>query len=317
MKVAVVIVNWNGWRDCIECIESLDASVSANVCRVLIVDNGSTDDSVEQLGRFFRRKGGHFKVVPAQRARSSEGYADCLDLSYVVIQSDRNRGFAAGNNLGIALALSIPETRYVFLLNNDTHASGDAIEMLVAHAEKVADSGVIGSTLVEGGGSVLIAGGYSYNWLLTINRPQLLEQQPQGRRDYLAGAAMFVPIKVFQKCGLLCEDYFLYYEEIEFALRARREGFSLLWCPESVIVHKRGRSAGTSADLARRSTLSEYHSSLSCLRFTRKTHPGMFWCVALLRLLLKVFQTLTHGQPRLLGAVMKAYRDYWAEGRQA
>jgi GT2 family glycosyltransferase len=303
-RTAVVVLNWNGWPDTLECLASLRPAVEGRLARVIVVDNASTDPSVLRIGEWLRAAGGSVAVVADGEALPAQ------PSDYTLIRSGRNGGFAAGNNLGIALALAMG-VEYVFLLNNDATVEAESIPALVACADQDPAAAIIGSTLIEEGGQIKIAGGARYNRLLTISKRALAAQgNRRGQMNYVAGAAMFIRAEALRKVGLLDEDYFLYFEELDLTERVTAAGFRIGWCAESIVYHQRGRSAGSRSGVhSRKSSLSEYHSNLSCLIFTHKFYPRLFWLAAPIRFLLKLAHHLLSFRPALVVPLVRAYHD--------
>jgi GT2 family glycosyltransferase len=232
---------------------------------------------------------------------------------FAFIHANRNGGYASGNNLGIRLALSLPGTEYIFLLNNDTTIEGVCLSRLVARARSDPKIGIVGSILVEGDGRYRIAGG-KYNPLLTVNRLAIAAaDSTRVDIDYVSGAALFVRAAVLRQIGLLDEAYFLYFEELDLARRAQAAGYTVTWCPDSIVHHKRG--ASTHDDSGRttstKSFASEYHSNLSCLIFTAKFHPHLLWLAATMRFFLKIAHSIFRLKVILLLPLVLAYRDYF------
>ena len=129
--------------------------------------------------------------------------------------------------------------------------------------------------------------------------------------DFVTGAAAFIRATALRQVGLFCEDYFLYFEELDFCRRISKVGFRISWCPESYVYHEAGRSAGSRSQAStRKSSLAEYHSNLSCLIFMRKFHPRLLWLAATVRFFLKIAHQLIHLEPYLLLPLVQAYRDY-------
>lgn len=311
-RVAVVVLNWNGWRDSVICLNSLRPVVTARVARIIVVDNASTDDSVAKLREWLRAGGCDSVELTENEILADSGGRSNVQSDYVILHAVRNSGYAAGNNLGIHFALGLAETEYVFVLNNDTRVEPDCIPRLAAHADRDPAIGIVGPTVVEDHGKLRIAGGNKYSLLLTKSTPAIAA--PHSRQadiDYVAGAAQFIRATALRRVGLLSEDYFLYFEELDFTRRVTKAGFKISWCPDSIIHHECGRATG-SRSLAnkRKSALAEYHSNLSCLIFLHKFHPRLLWLAAPTRFMLKILHDLLHRQPALVIPLVRAYRDY-------
>ena len=169
-------------------------------------------------------------------------------------------------------------------------------------------------------GRVQAAGGCRYNPLTTVLTPHLggrLLGEAQDTRgepelDYVYGASMFLPRKLLERTGLLNEEHFLYYEELDLCSRARSAGFALRWCRGSVVRHAGGSSVGRAGR-----ALACYHENLSTLVYTRNHHPGLLPLAAAIRLAGKSAALAVRGQWRLFGPLARAYIDFLAERRQA
>jgi GT2 family glycosyltransferase len=208
--VFVVILNTNGWEHTLACVASLDALHYPNY-RVIVVDNGSEDGS------------------PA-RIRDARP-----DVN--LIEAGENRGFSAGNNIGVRHALA-HGAEFVWLLNNDTTVETDALTVLVAEASKDPQIGIVGSAVYFGrdSGRLQAWGGGTVGWSLSTGRFDDSPTPPESV-DYIMGASMLIRREVFETVGLLDESYFIYFEDIDFCRRAMSRGWKLAVAPESVVHH--------------------------------------------------------------------------------
>lgn len=255
-KVFIILVNWNGWQDTIECLQSLEVLDYPNK-EVVLVDNGSTDQSVQKI-----------------RAEYP---------GITLIESKENRGFAGGNNLGINYAMK-KDANYFWLLNNDTVVEKNALSALVERMENNPAIGICGSKLIyyHQRDTVQVLGGGSYNKWLGIPRnfgegqPVSLpinQKQIEQELDFIIGASMLVSRKFLDEVGLLSEDYFLYYEEIDWGIRAG-DNFLLGFAPESIVYHKEGASTGASnRNKNSKSRLSDYYLVKNRFKLTLKFYP--------------------------------------------
>lgn len=270
--VYVVLVNWCGAEDSIACIQSL-AHLKGNVPKVIVCDNGSTDDSWDRLQAY----------VSSQ---------SCLDVQ--LIQTGANLGFAGGNNVGLRVAMSDPEMKFVWVLNNDTEVTPEALSSLLAYMETHSDVGICGSTLLYMDDPSLVqAVGGQYNAWLGTSRHVLGHQKyskaicasiDTASFDYVVGASMFVRRSVLEQVGLLSEDYFLYCEEIDWATRMKRQmpDMKLGYAPASVVYHKEGASTGANDRGGKTySYFADYFFITSRIRFARKFFPIQRWTVQL------------------------------------
>jgi hypothetical protein len=320
-RTCAIILNWNRWRDTLECLESLCA-LKPGIKTIIVCDNGSSDGSRENIPLWAEKRYGAGSILKVD-------HNGCIpqnpsDHSFVYIQNQTNLGFAAGNNAGIRVALAIGGFDFIWILNNDTIADQRAVETLLAYAKAHLGVGIFGSTVVlaDRPGILQCAGGCRFNPLTTIYRPALggkrldavLSGRDLPRLDYIYGAAMLVRTEVFEKIGLFNEAYFLFYEEIDLCRRAQNAGFFLGWCPRSIIYHKNSRTVGRrgAAD-KKKIVLANYHENLSTLIFTKKFYPALLLFVLVFRLLGKLVFIAGRGDWYLIDPLLRAYRDFFRQ----
>lgn len=241
-KVFVVILNFNGKNILLDCLTSVFKSDYSNL-EIVVVDNNSTDESFEKARLSFSRS--HF------------------------IKNDENIGFSKGNNVGIRYALE-KFADYVFVLNNDTILEKTTISSLVKTAQENPLAGIISPLILNADNeSVWFAGG-KVQWRKMKNM-HLTKKSSNNiySSEYLSGCAMFIKKEVFKKVGLFDERFFLYYEDADFSLRAKKAGFGLLIDPVTTIQHLEQSTANDSKN---------YWLVLSGLLFFQ-IHSCTFWKV--------------------------------------
>jgi hypothetical protein len=321
--VAIILLNWNGWNDTIECLESV---FRMNYPRftVIVCDNASTDGSMEHIRAW---AGGRLNAScgsselsrlldppipkPVQLAimsRVEVGKRDTRDTSLVVIETGANLGFAGANNLGLQHALSQPGMQYFWLLNNDTVVEPDALSALIDAMEEDPQLGLCGSVLRDyhSPDCVLTLGGREYNRWTARSRPIKVPTRhgrPAVRLDYVEGASVLVRREFLETVGLMAEDYFLYFEEMDWVMRARGQ-FRWSYSPGSIVYHKEGASIGSHRNRRERSTLSDFFQSRNRLAFTWRFSPSLFPIVLMSVAATAVHRFLT-GHWRNAAAVVK------------
>lgn len=344
-KVYVVILNWNGWKDTIECLESVLRS-DVERYRVVVCDNDSQDDSFAHikawadgrldvaLPRNDRLRAFSFppleKPIPYveydRKTAESGGDPDQQEAGLVLIQTGSNLGFAGGNNVGLRYAMARGDFDYVWLLNNDTVIKPDALSQLVRRMQQVPSAGVCGSTLIYYAmpDKVQAWGGATYNkWLGTTRMLGAFSPVSESadcdgvesRLAYISGASMLVSRPFLQQIGLMGEDYFLYFEEIDWAMRAKGH-FQLCYAPRSYVFHKEGGSIGTNAvEPEKKSLTADYYGVRSRLRFTRHFFPLClpFIYLGLLPVLLN---RVRRRQWQRVGMILSLALGGWARPRQ-
>lgn len=295
----VILVNWNGWRDTLECLESLFISDSAEY-KVVVCDNGSSDDSIDRIqgwaeGKVIaecaRAEMCGFSSPPCPKPveytllkrKQIEGRWPPIDTPLVVIDCEENLGFAGGNNVGIALAEADERMGFVWLLNNDTVVAKDTLNTLIKKINSRSDYGMVGSTVCyyHQPEKVQAFGGARFFPLIGLSmhvgrffnkRRQVVEQKVERGFDYIMGASIFVSRQLLETVGKMSEEYFLYYEELDWALRARKQ-FRLAYAQDSVIYHKAGASIGSSNKAKSRSIISDFYLMSNRLKITDKFYP--------------------------------------------
>jgi hypothetical protein len=310
-KVYVIILNWNGWADTLECLESVFRMDYPNY-RVIVCDNNSHDGSLEKIrewaqGRLLAPSGNfaladsntpsHVKpisFVELDRSAADAGGLSGGEPPLILIKTGANLGFAGGNNVGLRYALARGDFEYAWLLNNDTIVKPDSLLALVARMEKSANVGICGSTLIyyHSPDRIQALGGSRYNrWrcrATPIGAMQAVDSridpgQIERDMDYVAGASMMVSRRFLQEVGLMREDYFLYFEEFDWARRARGR-FALAYAPASIVYHKEGGSIGTYA-AGRSSSLSIFYLQKNRIkfvsRFFKRYLPFLYLSIAL------------------------------------
>lgn len=320
IRVAVVVLNWNGWKDTVACLESLLPSLNRNA-QVIVCDNASSDDSLARLQDW---ASGHVKGGFVQYGRSeSQRGGSVDDPQLVMIQTGANLGFAGGNNVGIRYALA-RQHEYVWLLNNDTVVNERSLPALIERMQGDCSIGLCGSTLVYfdqpdvvqalGGAAYDLRRGTATHIGLGIGMDELPSlESVEAVMSYVIGASMLVSRAFLEAVGLMCEDYFLYFEEADWIGRANGR-FRLGWAPDSIVLHKEGASIGSS-HRSRPSALSLRYLYENRFRFTGRFHSTARWAVwrhacfeALVYLKRRDFEAASIVFRTLAGAVAGAYR---------
>ena len=267
-RVSIIILNWNGWRDTIECLESLYRITYPNY-DVIVVDNGSKDESIQKIKEYCEGKikveSKFFKYDPSNKPiRVFEIYEDNAkqgkfnkplyekfepDRRMILIKNKDNYGFAGGNNIGIKFALSVLNSDYVLLLNNDTVVDKMFLDELVKVAERKDSVGVVGPIIYFYDTPTVIqhTGGKINMW--TGRRKHVIQIDNNKSMniievDFVSGACLLVKKKVVEKVGLLDEEYFAYVEDVDWCFRIKQRGYTILSTPRSVIWHKVSMSTG-------------------------------------------------------------------------
>ncbi len=222
-SVHIVVLNWNGGADTVACLESLRRVVYPRLMTV-VVDNGSTDDSVERIAAAF-------PDVP-------------------VLRTGANLGYAGGNNVGIRYCLEHDAADFILLLNNDTVVDPAFVDELVQAAERHPDAGLFAPRIYfEARPTVRWYDGARWNPRISDFFHVGYDKEDDGSdeigaTDYASGCALFVRRDVLQRVGELDERYFLLFEEVDLCYRARRAGFGCVVVPRAKVWHKVSAAMG-------------------------------------------------------------------------
>ncbi|WP_299701033.1 glycosyltransferase family 2 protein [uncultured Pontibacter sp.] len=284
-KIYIILVNYNGWKDTIECLESLLQLRYTNK-QILVVDNNSPNGSLAHMldwakNRYNGRPKGFELIAEKNITEASSGEAEMI-----FIEAAQNAGFAAGNNLAIRFALRQHDFEFLWLLNNDTVVDADSLSELVMSAlsaiEKRENIGIWGSKLLfyhNRDKIQAIGGAFNLKTFTTSHIGENLPDRediaiPNIKQDYVIGASMFVSKAFIENVGLLNEDYFLYFEELDWAKRGELQGYGLGYVENSKVYHKEGQSIGSSTNGASKSALADYHGIRSKILFVKRFYPS-------------------------------------------
>ena len=308
-KTYIIIPNYTGgWKNTIECLESVYRVDYPNT-QIIVVDDGSRDDSLQHILQWVRGERGspispqqpikHRPLPPDSRIKRPIVFHDCDfnqtgkedQSALIVIRSTVNRGFAGANNLGLRFALEMDDFEYVWLLNNDTVVDEQALSHLVSRMRAKPGAGICGSTLLyyDCPDKVQTYGGVRYYRWAGLGKPvgantqirwDLSAEEIEKQMDYVYGSSMLVSKNFLRDIGLMNEEYFIYFEEIDWNMRAKGK-YTLAFAPGSLVYHKAGATVGGGYQEGERNSLfSDYFYFKNMIRFTRKfsawTLPGVY-----------------------------------------
>lgn len=230
------------------------------------------------------------------------------------IRSEKNLGFAGGNNLAIDQARG----QYLYLVNNDTELPPNHLEPILEFALRQKDLGALSPRIIyhQGQGKIQYAGATPLNPLTLRNRYIGQGEIDQGQYNMIRptafghGAALFLPAKVVKEVGKMHADYFLYYEEYDWCARIAKAGYRIFYFGKSHIYHKESVSTGKS------SSLKTYYLTRNRLLYARRNHPCLltlinFLYFSLVALPKNVLGHLWRGENHLARAFWRGYRYHW------
>lgn len=256
-NIYISILNYNGAKDTIECLESLQkVQRDGFELHILVIDNASKETFV--LPKDFQQK-----------------------YSVTIVRTEENKGFAGGNNVAMKLALE-KGADYVLLLNNDTTVHENFLTELFSTAESDEKIGIVAPKIyfVKGSefhkdryktgdiGNVIWYAGGIFDWGNVIGSHRGVDEVDHGQYDtkeptaFASGCCMLIKIEVLQKIGLFDEKYFLYYEDNDLVFRVKKAGYKIMYSPKAVVWHKNASSTGGSG-----SSMQDYYITRNRLLF--------------------------------------------------
>lgn len=259
--ISIVILNFNGKSDTLDCINSFHKNAISYNASIIVVDNGSRDDSVSAIKSKFPE--------------------------VIVLENNTNLGFSQGNNVGIDYAIKQGAT-YILIINNDTLLDKNLFKELL---KVIKSDNLIGIAVPkiyfakgfefhkdrykkdELGNVIWYAGGIM-DWNNVIGFHRGVDQVDRGQYEkieettFATGNCMFVKKEVFEKIGFFDKRYFLYYEDNDFSMRVKKAGFKIMYSPKACIWHKNASSSGGSG-----SSLQDYYITRNRLLFGMRYAP--------------------------------------------
>lgn len=256
-KVYIILVNWNGWTDTIECLESIFRNDYPNYC-VIVCDNNSSDNSLEYIQAWAEGKldilvpkSNPFHSLsypPIEKPVSyvkygikeadSGGKPEDIEKKLILVQTGSNLGFGGGNNVGLRYVLSKSSFKYVWLLNNDTAIESNAINKMI---ETASDSSITGSVLkyYSNPNNIQAYGGGYFSAF--TSRVVSETKTFSNKLDFINGASFMLSRDTLEKVGLFDSEIFMYFEENEYCIRAKKHNIQMK-CADVNVFHKVGGS---------------------------------------------------------------------------
>ncbi len=272
---SIVLVNYNTPDDTIECIDSILGSSVIDIS-IVVIDNSQSNDSINKINSWVKgeylpdyntphliannlsgKKPESIQLIHTDNIQNyiHENKNQANPYKLTIIKNSNNVGFAAANNIGIKYALQFSPL-YLWLLNNDTIIKKDSLKQLINYYDEANNKkikiGLIGSKIMfYSNPEIIQAVGDRFNYLTTRAYHIGLNQKDIGQYDdkklqidYPYGASIFLNSEYIRTVGLMNEDYFLYFEEIDWVTRGNKKGYKTSICTKSLVYHKQGISTG-------------------------------------------------------------------------
>ena len=244
VELSIITINYNGLKDTCALIDSIPFN---DKMEVIVVDNASKNNEAEQISKSFP--------------------------NVKIVKSNKNLGFAGGNNLGIKAS----KGKYLFLINNDTYFQVFNVQSLIDRLNSAPSIGIVCPKIKFAWSPQPIQfAGYTPLSNITIrNRAIGFGEEDHGQYDvahttpYAHGAAMLIKREALNKVGLMPECYFLYYEELDWSMMFTRAGYQIWYEPKCTIYHKESQATGQN------SPLRTYYITRNRLRLVRRNYHGL------------------------------------------
>lgn len=284
IEISIITVNYNGFKDTCELIDSIPFN---DDMEVIVVDNGSNEDEATLIAKRYP----HVNTI----------------------RSNQNLGFAGGNNLGIKMA----KGKYFFLINNDTIFKDYTIQPLIERLESSPTIGMVCPKIrfTWGTNPIQFAGYTPLSKITVRNQAIGYGEEDKGQYDiphptpYAHGAAMMIKCEAIKKVGLMPECYFLYYEELDWSMMFTRAGYEIWFEPAYSIYHKESQSTGQN------SPLRTYYLTRNRLLLVKRNWQGFAKYLSYIYIIgivstRDIIKHLLRGEINLLTATLNGIRDF-------
>lgn len=270
-SVAVIVLNWNSYKDTFDCLKSLQKLNYKNF-QVFLVDNKSKDGSYEKL--------------------KDSIYGNEFNININLLQTEKNLGFAGGNNKGIKKAFELGFD-YVWMLNNDTEVDANSLSSLIDVIDSSVEIGIVGSKIYYFGTDLIWFAGGKVNHLLGLVKHRGIKQKDVGQYnslkevDYITGCSLLFRTNLIDDIGYMEEDYFLYYEETDWNLKASNSNWRIFYVPDSIVHHKVSSSSGGEKNL---NPIVDYYYIRNSIVLIKRSHSKLYYYMYSIVVLFKILR---------------------------
>jgi hypothetical protein len=304
-KVYIILVNYTSVEDTIECLESVLKSNYSNF-QIFVVDNSPDDRSISHFLNWINNNSydaikTNFAHLVFPLAHKPLKYSivnetefcnsDKLHENIITIIKAKNNGFAAANNIVLHhLLRHVTNFYFVWILNNDTVIERDTLNNLAGFYQYKGGKIILGSKIRQYHKPAFLQAiaGYYNIWMgkhyhIGDGEKDIgqYDNYKTGKRNYVVGASMFLSKSFLLQVGVMCEDYFLYFEELDWMQAGLKKGFTMDVAHNAIIYHKEGSSIVKSDGEGRDTSLAEYYSIVNRVRFIKKWYPYCLFTVML------------------------------------
>lgn len=346
-KIYIIILNYNGWADTIECLESVLRNNYPNY-QVIVLDNNSPNNSMEYIkawaegkldvwvnptnplrklsyppvpkpipyvyyNREEAEKGGNPQIEKKLEGQIPEGITTKYPL--VFIQTGENLGFAGGNNIGIKYALAKDDFDSIILLNNDTVIEKDSISKLFEAKENYRNKAIYGGRIyyyydID---KIWYDGGHFNEWLGRATHIKMGKRnipiKPVSEVNFITFCLVLIPKQIIKEIGLLDESYFMYVEDLDYSYKIWKKSYKLYHVSSSQIWHKVG--ASSEGEISESSAYWYYRNSLifriKRLKGIKRVTSIIFYFISIPYLILKWYLK----KKEIIKSLLKGMRDVY------
>ena len=302
-NICIILVNWNGGDDTIECLETLTRLNYQNY-QIVVCDNQSSDSSIEKIQQwaggnylpFFSKESitnnllaskrpAEISIQTVERARVEDASDPALvDPCLLLVNTGGNLGFAGANNVGIRYAMNSGRFDYIWLVNNDTVVDADSLTAMLTRVQNHPRPSICGSKVLYYTDPTVIQalGGSRFNrWTGVASRSlgrdiddrvAINHRHYENQLTYIVAVSCLVPTSFTKDIGLMNERYFLYYEEVDWSLRAEGK-YEPVYAEDSRIYHKEGASIGSESGDRPSSLFSDFYTFRNKLKIIQTFNP--------------------------------------------
>ena len=300
-RVSIIILNWNGWRDTVECLESVYRIDYPNY-DVIVVDNASYDESIQKIKEYARGKlkvkskffdynpeNKPIKIFELSEEEALQGKFNRPlyekydpDRRLILIKNRNNYGYAGGNNKGIQFALGVLNPEFILILNNDVVVDKKFLNVIIQALKLNPETGIAGpkvyyydyngrSDIIHSvGAKILLEKGTAPP--IGINTQDTGQFDSEYHPDYVEGSCMVLKSSMLNSIGLFDNTFFAYWEETDLCIRAKKKGYEILYVPYSKVWHK------VSSSWKKKNNKKIYLETRNRIIFLKKHLPSKKFC---------------------------------------
>lgn len=332
-KVNIIVLNYNNYQDTIECIDSILKLNYANY-NLIVVDNASLNNSFDHLNNHFKFLKEKSTIYNYQLLEENENCIFDDSCQLYLTRANENNGYSSGNNIGIKISMEYTNCDYIWILNNDTVVDIDSLTNQVNYFNSQIiygnNLGILGSKILNYFDKDKIQSvAFCYNKVWGIPKPiglnkniNEISQIEVDKIDFISGASMFVSRNFILNIGFLPIEFFIYFEELDWAQKAKTKKYSLGYCDDSKVYHKGGASVhfiesfkkNVKSQFYSKNYLTEYHYTKSKLIYTHKYYPNFknyifIYC----GIFLMILNRLRKGQLKNIYFILSGLYDFKTE----